>query len=76
MAVPQFTPCPGGFITVRELPDGRTLIEGWTLTLDPMDGGEPRHDTAYHWIAASDAETADTIAEFAGWLGQPVDATA
>lgn len=62
--VPPFTQAPGGFITVQSLPDGRLLIEGWVLSLDPFDGGEPRTEPAYGWIATTQEEATDLIAEF------------
>ncbi|WP_435643901.1 hypothetical protein ACR9VJ_26600 [Streptomyces sp. H49] len=70
--VPPFTPCPGGFITARPLPDGRTLVEGWAINVTPFDGGEPRHDVAYHWITTGEQETAETVAEFARYLAEPI----
>jgi hypothetical protein len=74
MSVPAFTPCPGGFVTAHPLPDGRVLVEGWALNLTPCDGDDPRHEVAYHWITNSEQETADVIAEFAGYMPVPLAA--
>ncbi|GGV36977.1 hypothetical protein GCM10010293_40600 [Streptomyces griseoflavus] len=64
-AVPAFTPCPGGFITAQTLPDGRYLVEGFVLTLNPIDDPDtPRTDPAYHWIAANEDEARKLVAEF------------
>ncbi|MFF7096400.1 hypothetical protein ACFY9A_28995 [Streptomyces rubradiris] len=69
--VPLFTSCPDGFVTARSLPDGQYVVEGWVLTLNPIDGGEPRHAQAYHWIAADDREATDTVTELVGYLTPP-----
>ncbi|MDX2550138.1 hypothetical protein [Streptomyces stelliscabiei] len=74
MPVPAFTPRPGGFVTATPLPDGRTLIEGWILNLNPYDSDQPRTDPACHWIAANDSEAAATIAEFTNDLNAPITA--
>ncbi|MFI1485746.1 hypothetical protein [Streptomyces sp. NPDC020747] len=76
MSVPTITPCPGGFITSLDLHDGRILVEGWALNLAPMASDDPCHEVAYHYIAATQAEAAKTVGEFAGWLDQPLNATA
>lgn len=74
MPVPAFTPCPGGHITATPLPDGRTLVEGWILNLNPHDSDQPRTDPVYHWITSSEQETTDTVAEFTGYLTAPLTA--
>lgn len=68
MPFPAYTPCAGGFVTAHPLPDGRTLVEGWTLTREPLENGGPCHDAAYHWITSSDTETTTMIAEFVAKL--------
>lgn len=72
MTLPTYTPCPGGFITTRTLDDGRVLVEGWVFTPTPWDGGEPRHESAYHWIATDEQDATATVAEFIGYLTQPL----
>lgn len=65
----QFTPCPGGFVTTVPLPDGRILVEGWTLT--PDTGGGAQHENAFRWTAPDEQDATDTIAEFATSLAAP-----
>ncbi|MFM9656818.1 hypothetical protein [Streptomyces scabiei] len=72
MPVPAFTRCPGGHITATPLPDGRTLIEGWILNLNPYDSDQPRTDPACHWIADTDTEAVDLVAEFTAYLADPI----
>lgn len=74
MPVPAFTRCPGGFVTATPLPDGRTLIEGWILNLNPYDSDQPRTDPDRHWIADNDTEAAATITEFTHDLATPITA--
>lgn len=72
MATPAFTRSPGGFITAVPLPDGRVLVEGWAFNPSPFDGGQPRHEVAYHWVAETEAEALDTVREFSGHLAEPI----
>lgn len=72
MPVPAFTTCPGGFVTARQLPGGRFLVEGWAFNPAPFDGDQPRHDVADHWIAETEAEALDTIRDFSGRLSAPL----
>lgn len=72
MPIPPFTQCAGGFITTRPLPDGRILVEGWHFNPTPFDGGDPRHETAYHWITTSQEEATAMIDEFSGYLTAPL----
>ncbi|MFJ3229794.1 hypothetical protein [Streptomyces sp. NPDC086787] len=70
--LPSFTRCPGGFVTASPLPDGTFMVEGWALNLAPFDTDEPRHEIAYHHIAATEADAAAAITECAGWLDRPL----
>lgn len=76
MTVPAYTKAAGGFVTAHSLPDGRFLIEGWHLNLQPFDADQPRHDIHYEHIANTPAEAAETIAEFVRWLDKPLNTAA
>ncbi|MFI8351310.1 hypothetical protein [Streptomyces sp. NPDC085596] len=71
-----FTPCPGGFITAIQLPNGRFLVEGWVLIQSTFDSNAPRHEPAYHWITDTEPDAADMVAEFARDLKTPAAAPA
>ncbi|WP_282084018.1 hypothetical protein [Streptomyces tendae] len=72
MSVPAYTKAAGGFVTAHSLPDGRFLIEGWHLNLQPFDAPEPRHDIHYEHLASTPTEAVETVNEFAGWLDKPI----
>ncbi|MFJ9671358.1 hypothetical protein ACI3K5_23690 [Streptomyces sp. MPA0124] len=74
MTVPAYTKAAGGFVAAHSLPDGRFLVEGWHLNLQPFDATEPRHDIHYEHIAATSDEAAKTVAEFVRWLDKPLNA--
>ncbi|MYS16131.1 hypothetical protein [Streptomyces sp. SID4982] len=71
-----YTPCPGGFVTARELPDGRFLIEGWVLIQSTVHGDEPRHEPAYHWITDTEPDAASMVGEFVRDLAAPAATSA
>lgn len=62
--IPAFTPCPGGFITVQTLDDGRLVIESWWLNPEPFDFPQPCSQVVGHWITSDPAEATKTVAEF------------
>jgi hypothetical protein len=69
--IPAFTPAPGGFVAAQALPDGRYLVEGFVLTLNPFDDPDtPRTDPAYHWIADDEDEAHKLVAEFVADLAR------
>ena len=62
--IPPYTPCPGGFITVQTLDDGRLMVESWRINSAPYDSLQPYTEPVHHCITSDRAEALRLVGEF------------